>query len=75
MQEVFDRNVADAVERAVAFDNFREFWNNLRGYVIFIAQTDNTSDSIADLVASNYFIERRQGRYARGVITLRCSQE
>lgn len=43
-----------------------------RTSVAYLSSTQDTSDSIADLVASNYFVERRQGSHARGVVTLTC---
>lgn len=46
-----------------------------RTSVSYLSNTDDTSDSIADLVASNYFVSRRQGGYAKGILTLVCDQE
>lgn len=38
-----------------------------------LSQTTDTSDSIADAVASNYFVQRKQGRYAQGSVVLTFS--
>lgn len=43
--------------------------------VAYLATSAETSNSTADLVASNYFVTRRQGAYASGIITLTCSQD
>ena len=37
-----------------------------------LSQSDDISDSIADLVASNYFVTRKQGSYATGIVTITC---
>lgn len=44
-----------------------------RTSVAYLSRSSQTSNSTADLVASNYFISRRQGGYATGVVTLKCS--
>ena len=42
--------------------------------VAYLSKSTEISDSIADYVASNYFVTRKQGSYATGVVTLTCSQ-
>lgn len=42
--------------------------------VAYLAASSQTSNSTADLVASNYFVTRKQGSYATGIVTLNCSQ-
>lgn len=42
--------------------------------VAYLSQSTQTQNQIADLVASNYFVTRKQGSHATGVITLTCSQ-
>lgn len=44
-----------------------------RTSVSYLSTLQDTSDSIADLVASNYFVSRKQGSYATGVVTLTCN--
>ena len=45
-----------------------------RTSISYLSGTDDTSDSIADLVASNYFVTRKAGNYAKGIVTLNCTE-
>lgn len=44
-----------------------------RTSVAYLSQSSQTSNSTADLVASNYFVQRKQGDYATGIVTLTCN--
>lgn len=44
-----------------------------RTSVAYLSTLQDTSDSIADMVASNYFVTRKQGSYATGVVTITCN--
>ena len=44
-----------------------------RTSVAYLSTSQQTSDSIADMVASNYFVERKLGAYASGVVTITCN--
>lgn len=39
----------------------------------YLSQSQLTQNQTADIVASNYFVTRRQGTYAKGVVTLTCT--
>lgn len=39
----------------------------------YLSQSQLTQNQTADIVASNYFVTRKQGTYAKGVVTLTCT--
>ena len=41
--------------------------------VQYLSKSQLTENETADIVASNYFVQRKQGQYARGVITATCT--
>ena len=42
--------------------------------VMYLQTSQATDNPVADMVASNYFVTRRQGTNARGILTLTLSQ-
>ena len=49
--------------------------NDLNQYsVAYLKTSQLTENPVADAVASNYFVERREGTYAKGVVTLILTQ-
>lgn len=53
-------------------DNFN---NTLeKSSVAYLKTSQATENPVADIVASNYFVTRRQGTYSRGILTLTLTQ-
>lgn len=71
VHELVIRPLAYLVSWAVGnLDDLRK-----KSSVAYLKTSQATENEIADLVASNYFVERRQGTPAKGTITLTLNQQ